>query len=159
MIVLGSWALLNIGSGIIGQGQTAAEQQHFYRMNTIWGGVNLVLAGISYFSSKRGAVASQRGTFQKQATTEKLFLFNTALDLGYVAFGLYTRERGNRFTGERKDRLSGTGKSLLVQGGFLAFFDGVLYLLHTKNGSRLRQSLSGLTIGQSANGVGILYRF
>jgi hypothetical protein len=159
MVVLGSWALLNIGSGIIGQRQTTGEQQHFHRMNIFWGGVNLILAGIGYFGSNQNSTMSQRESFKKQATAEKLFLLNTALDLGYIAFGLYTRERGNRFTGAKKERLHGTGRSLLVQGGFLAVFDGVMYLLHSKNGFRLQHSLSPFTFGRAENGIGVLYRF
>ena len=159
MAVLGSWAVLNIGSGLIGQANTSGRQRQFYKTNIIWGGVNLLLAGVGYLREKKEGQSSLSETFQKQFDTEKLFLFNTALDLGYAAFGLYLRERGNKFTGNKQDRLKGTGDSFLAQGGFLFLFDGIMYIVHTRNGARLYPELQSLSLGPTENGYGLVFRF
>jgi hypothetical protein len=87
MIVLGSWALLNIGSGIIGQGQTAAEQQHFYRMNTIWGGVNLLLAVSAIFPVK-GSGGQPAGNFPKTSYNGKAVSIQYSIGSGLCCFWL-----------------------------------------------------------------------
>ena len=159
LTVLGSWAVLNIGTGFIGQANTSGVQKHFHKTNIVWGGANLLLAGIGFFSERSPSAETLTETYRKQINTEKLFLFNTALDLGYMVFGLYTRERAARFTGAKRDRLTGTGNSFLVQGGFLAIFDGVMYLLHSKNCTHLFQLLQNLSFSPNENGTGLVYRF
>jgi hypothetical protein len=159
LAVLGSWGVANIGAGIIGQSNTVGRQKRFYKTNMIWGGVNLLLAGVGYFRDRGEHRYTISETFKKQSGTEKLFLFNTALDLGYMAFGLYLRERGDRFIGEKRERLAGTGDSFLIQGGFLALFDGIMYIVHAKNGARLYQALPGVSFGPAENGYGLVYRF
>lgn len=158
MVVLGSWALFNIGSGVVGQANTLGRQRQFFKTNIIWGGVNLLLAGVGYIREKNQQHSPAK-TFHNQSVTEKLFLFNTALDLGYMVFGLYLRERANGFTGDKQERLLGTGDSFLLQGGFLFFFDGIMYIMHAKNGSRLFSPLNNLSINRTENGLGLLYRF
>ena len=159
MAVLGGWALLNIGSGFPGQANQRGRQQQFYKTNIIWGSVNLLLAGVGYFREKRERSGSFGESFGKQAGTEKLFLFNTALDLGYAAFGLYLREKGKNSTGDKKDKLQGTGDSFLVQGAFLFLFDGLMYLIHAKNGTRLYPALKHLSLGATESGYGLVFRF
>lgn len=160
-VVLGGWALANLGSGLIGQANSTGARQQFYRSNTIWGGVNLAIAGVGYISSRRKKIQSLSAaeSFKKQGNIEKLFLFNAGLDLAYVAYGFYRKERALRYTGEKKDRLTGAGNSLLLQGGFLTLFDGVLYFLHQKNGRRLMPKLENLSLSAGNNGIGLTYHF
>lgn len=158
-VVLGSWALINIGTGLIGRANSSGEQRQFHRANAVWGGVNLGLTGISYLLNRKEQVNSLAEVFKEQRKTEKLFLFNAALDAGYFVYGLYTKERASRYTGEKRDRLRGTGNSLLLQSSFLALFDGVLYLVHTKNGARLDKVLQNLSFTTNDGGVGMVYRF
>lgn len=51
-------------------------------------------------------------------------------------------------------RLSGYGKSLLVQGGFLFLFDLTAYCVHKKHGSALISTSIG-SIGMSSTGLGL----
>jgi hypothetical protein len=160
-LALGGWAAANISAGLIGQGTSSGEEKQFYRANTIGGFVNLAFAAIGYLSSRR--MASQphdvAKTYQRQELTEKLFLFSVGLDIGTMAYGLYTRERANRFTGDKRDWLKGAGNTLLLQGGFLILFDGVMYLLQSKNGKRLHGPLQNLSLSASEKGVGLSYEF
>ena len=160
LIVLGSWSVLNIGTGLVGQANSTGVQKQFYRANAIWGGVNLAISGLGYLAGRaQRDENSFASTFKKQQQVAKLFLVNTALDLGYIAFGLYTRERAYRFSGEKADRLRGTGNSMLLQGSFLAVFDGVLYLLHTRNGAQLQKKLQQLNVFMHDNQLGFVLRF
>ena len=47
MYVLGSWAVLNIVSGTIGNFSTSGRTKYFHQMNAVWNSVNL---GIAVFS-------------------------------------------------------------------------------------------------------------
>ncbi len=159
--VLGSWAALNIGAGLVGQKNSSGEQKQFYRANTIAGLVDMAFAGIGYFASKRMAAKPHDAveTFKKQALAEKVFLFSVGLDIGAIAYGLYTKERANRFVGEKRTWLKGAGNALVLHGAFLIAFDGILYLLQAKNGARLHQKLHNLSLQTNENGFGVHYRF
>ena len=159
--VLGSWAALNIAGGIIGQKNTTGERKQFYRANVIGGLVDMAFAGIGYFSSRRmeGKPHNTVETYKKQALAEKLFLFSVGLDIGAIAYGAYTKERANRFAGEKRDWLKGAGNALILQGGFLILFDGIQYILHIKNGKRLAQKLENLSFSGVNDGFGLVYRF
>lgn len=159
--ILGSWAALNIVSGLIGQNNTAGEQKQFHNANITGGFVNMAFAGIGYLSSRRVAAKSHNlaETYKRQAEAEKLFLFSVGLDIGVLAFGAYTKEKANRFAGEKRERLKGAGSALLLQGGFLMLFDGMQYLLHNKNGKRLTKSMGALSLSVGGNGAGLVYRF
>lgn len=159
--VITGWSVASIASGVIGQNNSTGETRQFHKKNVLWGGVNLGLAGFGFLRVKPEGRRqfSTAEIAKKLRTTEKIFLFNTGLDLAYVALGLYTRERGLRFTGDKRDRLHGTGSSLMTQGGFLTLFDGVVYLLHTKNGSRFNDAFNRLTVTVTMQGAGLVYRF
>ncbi len=159
--VLGSWAAINIGAGILGQKHSSGERKQFYRANTIAGLVDMAFAGIGYFASKRMAGKPHNAveTFKKQEFAEKLFLFSVGLDIGAIAYGLYTKERANKFTGEKRDWLKAAGKALILHGAFLIAFDGILYILQAKNGSRLHRTLQNLSLQTNENGFGVSYRF
>jgi hypothetical protein len=160
-VVLGSWAALSIGAGLVGQGNATGERKQFYKATVIGGLVDLAFAGVGYFSSRKMAAEPHTvaETFRRQTLAEKLFLFSVGLDLGAITFGFYTKERANRFSGEKKDWLRGAGNALILQGIFLTVFDGVLYVLQTKNGTRLHKALQNLRFGGTEGGVGLSYRF
>jgi hypothetical protein len=158
-VVLGSWALINIGAGLVGKANASGEQRQFHRANAIWGGVNLGLTGLTYILGRNKKYNSPFEILKEQNKTEKLFLLNTALDAGYFVYGLYTKERASRYTGEKRDRLLGAGNSLLLQSSFLVLFDGILYVVHTRNGSKLDKVLQNLTFTANSGGVGLAYNF
>lgn len=160
-LLLSGWAAASLVSGLVGKNNSTGELKYFYKRNVLWGSINLGLSGLGYLRIKgeERKSYSTAETFKRVEAAQKIFLFNTGLDLAYVAFGLYTRERANKFTGDKHDRLRGTGNSLLFQGGFLTLFDGVLYILHNKNGNRLEKKLDGLSFTSTGDGLGLVYRF
>ena len=91
--------------------------------------------------------------FKECNTMGKVFLFNTGLDVGYMAFGAYLLERGKRLT---NIRYQGFGQSLMLQGAFLFAFDLVMYAAVN---SHSKEIFDGLSLMPSTNGIGLALRF
>ena len=127
MTILGAWAMLNLAGGIAGRSLSQGATRYFYEMNAAWNVVNLSIAGFSYFGLQGAEFLSTQETFLEAQKLDKLLLFNSGLDVAYMAVGTYLIERGIR-----KDdaRLKGYGKSMILQGGFLFLFDLGLYAIH-----------------------------
>jgi hypothetical protein len=151
MLVLGGWALGNVGVSGARYFATEGREKYFHQMNVGWGVVNLALAGSSLWATRRPPAApTDRATLVRtQLRTENLYLFNAGLDVAYLATGLYLRERAaSRPTVRRQQQLRGYGQSLLLQGGFLLAFDGLMFTAHHRHASqRLYPLLSGLQVG------------
>lgn len=156
MIILGSWAVGNIVSSPVLKRNVSGSDQYFHDMNLYWNLVNFGIAGFGLYAALTTDPASFDigKSLAEQHKIEKILLFNTALDVGYIMGGLYLRERGiNR----GKDRLKGFGKSIVLQGAFLFAFDLIFYLSHTSGQKELMPLLNGLSV--SANGVGYIWTF
>ena len=127
MTVLGGWAALNMGSGLILQANAEGEDRYFHRMNATWNVVNAGLASLGYFNARRSQpaswdlVQSRRGMRKLRQT----LLLNAGIDTGYMMAGIWLHERGKNptLTTDQGDRFRGWGKSLILQGGFLFAFD------------------------------------
>ena len=155
MIILGSWALGNIALVGIMAGRTSGETKAFHQMNIYWNTVNLAIAGLGYYSAMNEVPSSEFWeTMNAQNSIEKILLVNAALDLGYMAGGLYLLERGRRLD---KDQLKGFGKSVILKGAFLMSFDAIKYVFHNVHGKELPTIMNH--IGITPNGVGLLMNF
>ena len=162
MIVLGSWAAVNISTGFILAGQTQGEAKYFWQMNAYWNLINGGLAIMGYLGARK-AMAKKFGLAENQAaqlSIEKIYAFNFGLDLAYIATGFFLREKGiNESSQKSRDQLRGYGSSIAVQGGFLLLMDGVMIYLHHKNSIRLNKKLKSLELGAAPNGIGLNYHF
>jgi hypothetical protein len=162
MIVLGSWAAVNIASGFIIAGQTQGEARYFWRMNAYWNFINGGLAIMGYLGARK-AMAKKFGLAENiaaQESIEKLYAFNFGLDLAYITGGFFLREKGvNASNPTSQDQLKGYGSSIVLQGGFLLLMDGVMIWIHKKNSTRLNKKLQGLELGAGPNGLGLSYNF
>lgn len=158
MQVLGGWAIVNLGVSGIAVWQTSGEVKAFHQMNIGWGLVNLSLAGFGYHNALHAP--TDLGAFESISAHESLlriFLFNAGLDVAYMAGGAYMIERSKNVE-KNSERLSGFGKSVIMQGAFLFLFDGIMYLAHLRHGNQeLAQVISGLSLGP--NGIGYTLRF
>ena len=149
MLVLGSWSAVNIITGGIGLGNSTGETEYFHRMNLIWGSVNLVIAGASYLSlTRRKTDLSFADTRKEQSRIEKTFLLNGTLDLVYITAGFYLCEKGN--SDSNPDKYKGFGKSVIMQGGALLLFDGMMYILQVNHGKKFWKVLDGLQVAPNA---------
>lgn len=154
MLILGSWAIGNILWGGMMAGRTSGELQGFHQMNSYWNSVNLLIAGFGYYSAmKEVPDVDFWETLQRQQSIEKILLVNAGLDVAYMAGGLYLLERGRRVGNLR---LTGFGKSVIMQGVFLMTFDTVKFLLHNTHGKDLPKIMEQLSIGPGGIGFRVL---
>lgn len=153
MLVLGTWALGNMAYSGTRAFMTNHEPQRFHEMNVMWNVVNLGLAIPGYLSARKNPELSLAESMKAQRQIEKTFLFNTGLDVGYMAGGLYLREVGrNRTDRDQQSRFMGWGKSLVLQGGFLFAFDLAMYMAQRRHGN---QGLMKMLEHVEFNGTGI----
>lgn len=155
MLVLGGWAVTNIGLGAALRGRHTGPERYFHDMNIYWNLVNLGIAGLGYYTAthENPETYSLFTTAAKHYSFQKVLLFNAGLDIGYVLGGLYLTERSRR-GGERADQLKGFGKSVMLQGGFLFAFDLVNYYLSSRADENLNLLLSA-----TPSGLGISFVF
>lgn len=154
MIVLGSWATINIFSGTAGYFLSENSTRYFHQMNAAWNLVNLSIAGISLYKLHQTDIQAQTYThlLNEAQSLDRFLLLNTGLDIAYMATGAWLWERGIRTD---SDRLTGYGKSLVLQGGFLLAFDLILFAVH----SPVTNDLLQLSEKISFNGNGLTVRF
>ena len=124
MLILGTWAVVNLILGAVASFRTSGQTQAFHQMNAYWNVVNLGIAAYGFWQASQVAVLNFWEVLVEQQQIEKVLLANSALDFGYIALGLYLIERGRRL---EKDKWIGFGKSIVLQGAFLLLFDAILY--------------------------------
>ena len=158
MIGLGSWATANfIASGIGWAAVPKGEARYFHQMNVMWNTVNIGLAIPGYLKAKKAhSTLTFSETVRKQHQTEKIFLINTGLDVGYIASGLILRSEAKSNL-EKHDQFKGYGNSLLMQGGFLFLFDLTAYVIHNRHSKKSLDNLMN-SIEMSSNGIGFKWQ-
>lgn len=157
MITLGSWASVNmVGSGVAWASLPQGEARYFHQMNVMWNTVNLGLAIPGYIKARKmDADMSFSETLKSQHRTEKVFLFNGALDIAYMTGGLLLREMAQN-DASKTNMFNGFGNSLLLQGGFLFIFDLTAYAIHKRHANKgLYPFLEKVELSQS--GIGLCY--
>ena len=137
MLTLGSYAVGNFA--VSGAGYFAAEDEYtkrFHEMNVMWNTVNFGLALPGYFKAKKNAGDWDATEMERQQRkTQSIFLINSAVDIGYIATGMYLRgEAENR--PDEADMFRGYGDSMVLQGSFLFAFDLVAYAIHKRHYNR-----------------------
>ena len=160
MFVLGSWSVANFAynGAVLASGVENAEDKYFHQFNIYWNTVNFALAGGSLLFGKRNTDLDYTQTLKAYHSTEKLFLLNTGIDIGYMATGLYLRERAKtRNDIKTTNQLLGYGKSLILQGGFLFAFDLTAYFLNNRQAKILYKTPVSLSF--APNQMHLTYRF
>lgn len=150
MAVLGGWAVANIATGAVGWSRTTGSNMYFHQMNFFWNTVNLGIAGFALYSAAQ--MEPLRMSYQELMNEhnryEKLYLINAGLDVLYMGTGFLLRHLSANNV-KRGDLMMGYGNSVILQGGFLLLFDGVMYILqHSRQVSFLNDmNLSLLSDG------------
>ncbi|MCA2981277.1 MAG: hypothetical protein INH41_02695 [Myxococcaceae bacterium] len=150
MLVLGTWAVANIGVGAVGFGLERDERVRWLHLgNASWNVVNLALAiaGLAADWRKDPASFDAKQSLEASNTQEKILLVNAGLDVAYLAAGAFLWQRGEA-TADRS--LLGFGQALLLQGGFLLLFDTMLAIV---NGRLTHELMLGVEV-TPAGGVG-----
>jgi len=155
MLVLGAWAVGNMGTGLALRGKATDSDRYFHDMNIGWNVINLTLAGFGYWSSLQADPGSYdlAATIHEQYHIQKVLLFNAGLDVGYMLGGAYLMERSKN-TDNKPERLKGFGRSIVLQGGFLLAFDLTTYLLLARGNQDIPALLQGLSF--SGEGIGFM---
>jgi hypothetical protein len=159
MTSLGSWAIVNfVGSGYGWATSTNSEVKSFHQMNVMWNTVNFALAVPGYLKAKQNNTdLTLSESILAQHKTEKIFLFNAGLDLGYITSGFLLRSMANNNL-SRKDQFNGFGSGLILQGSFLMIFDLTAFIVHKNHANKsLNKLLKNLDA--SSSGLGISLRF
>ncbi len=157
MIVLGSWAVVNLAVSPVLYSKSEGSTKYFHQMNGMWNVVNLGLAGVSLLTLGNAEVNSYNELLDQQLSLERLLLFNAGLDVGYIMTGFFLRERSKN-SEKNQSRLLGYGNSLLLQGGFLLLFDIGFYLFYHTNMSDILSISDKLTLGLNSTGFSIKYK-
>ncbi len=157
MVVLGSWAGANLITNGILLSNSSGSDKYFYQMNVYWNVVNGALAGLGVLGAKKtqGNLSAFQ-SLEEQSSTEKTFLVNTGLDVAYVMTGVYLLEKSKNSM-DSQDKLKGYGQSVILQGGFLLLFDGIMYGVHRSHLKKGKVIFENLTF--TGNSVGFAYRF
>jgi hypothetical protein len=155
MVGLGTWATTNfIVSGIGWATVPSGEAYYFHQMNVLWNTVNIGLAVPGYLKAKTAnSTLSFAETIRTQHKTEKIFLINSGLDIGYMAGGLLLRSAAKTNINKR-DQFNGFGNSLLMQGGFLFVFDLTAYMIHNRHSKKSLDKLMN-SVEMSSSGLGL----
>ncbi len=159
MVVLGSWSLANMTSGLALRPKSTGEDVYFYQMNVLWNTVNLGIASLGYLNAKNEFASSEpMSVLEKQMKLEKSLLFNTGLDIAYVATGALLMEKARNVTSIKKhDQFRGYGRSLVLQGAFLFLFDLSFYAVESGSSKELNELLK--LFYASPGGIGIQKTF
>ena len=157
MEVLGGWGILNLGTGAIGwANSTNLESRYFFEMNTIWGVADFGVALIGYggLQKQRKKTFTAAEILEEQKRIEKIFFINGILDVAYIGTGLYLKLEGDS---RNSPIMKGYGESILMQGGFLLIFDGIMYQAEKTNGSKLRSFLEKHPVTFDGKRVGMIF--
>ena len=132
MTTLGSWSLSSIAWGITGYNSSNDSYKYFSQMNVAWGAINVGLALPGYLKARKGGNLNYNynKTYTEQTKIEKIFLFNTALDVAYVMGGLLLKERAI-WDIENSAQWTGFGNAIIMQGSFLFAFDLAMAAIHS----------------------------
>ncbi|MCE7991469.1 MAG: hypothetical protein HEP71_05790 [Roseivirga sp.] len=158
MLVLGGWAVGNIGINAFLTRNASGSDAHFYRMNIYWNMVNLALA----IPGLRNSIITDPASLDLAESVSayhhmgKILLINAGLDVAYITGGFLLKEmaktRENKF-----DILNGYGRSLILQGGFLLAFDLVLYAALQSKSDNLTKILEAVKL--TPTGIGLTFTF
>lgn len=161
MIVLSSWAGVNIVGSGIGYALTKSEEEkNFHLMNASWGIVNLGIA-LPGLLAKEKTSATIYDLQKSQTQAEKLFLANAILDVVYISGGFYMKEYASNQTDIKKqERFNGFGNSVIIQGAGLMAFDLAMTILNNRNRKKhLDPFLKKASISFTGNYIKLGYRF
>lgn len=158
MIVLGSWAVLNLVSSPIGSANSSGSQKYFHQMNGYWNIVNLGLAAGTIYSISKSDISSLSlaESMSELNSLQQLLLFNAGLDLAYMAGGFYLIERSKN-SSNRADLFKGFGRSVILQGAFLFVFDISFYAYLSSMNSDIPNLLTNMKL--TPYGLGYSLKF
>lgn len=150
------WSASNMIVGGVMQARSTGQNQYFHRMNIYFNSVNLALGGLGLLDAYKQRSVTLKDVYERQQEIEKIYLFNTALDLSYVAVGWGLLNLSLSKTGDERFMNAGYGNSMVLQGSFLFAYDLVMLMVHKRNNPTLNSFWSKMELSQ--NGIGFSYQ-
>lgn len=159
MLVLGGWSAANIITSAFATKTNNDEMHYFHQMNVQWNSINLFLAALGYLGEglKKNDNPTLASVLKHQGGTEKTYLLNLGLDVGYIAVGLYLTERSK--SRKKPAVLKGYGNAIMFQSAFLLLYDAANYFIHRKHGKKLDKMLDKVQLSGGMGGVALTYNF
>ena len=154
MLVLSGWALGNIAIGSYGYFSSQGRTKYFHQMNAAWNLINISIGALAYqqYLNSDPSAFTLMQSLDEAGSIENILLLNLGLNVGYIATGAFLWERGIR---KNNSRLLGYGPSLILQGGFLLVFDGILYGLNKSHNQKLFNLLDNISLSAKSVSISI----
>lgn len=159
MYVLGGWAIANLATGAVGWSRTSGSEMYFHQMNFFWNTVNMGIAGFSLYSTLSGGneLLDASAVLGEHRKIENLYLINGGLDIAYMGTGFILKHLANRGH-KRADLMKGYGNSIILQGGFLFLFDGVMWAIQRNLRMDYLEQIN-LAVVPTMNGISLSLQF
>ena len=159
MLALGGWSAANIIVSGIATNTRNKEMRYFHQMNVMWGGINLAIAGLSYWGAGKEKIDNPTlaDVLKHQNRIEKTYLINAGLDVVYVGAGLLVSKTSDNQ--KNPEKFKGYGNSIMLQGGFLLLYDAIIYSIHRKHGKKLDGLVDKVQLSGGPGSVSLVYNF
>ncbi|QNR23042.1 DUF6992 family protein [Croceimicrobium hydrocarbonivorans] len=132
MMILGSWALVNIGLSATKLKSIDPKTRSYHQMNLAWNSVNLGIAIYGFYQASTANYGlNLMESLEAQERIQQILLINAGLDLLYIGSGFALNHWGNK--GEKALRNQGFGQAIAVNGAFLLAFDLLFYWMHRQD--------------------------
>lgn len=151
MVSLVTWSTTNLVGGLYFRSKTAGSTRYFHEMNAMWNTVNLGIGVAGLIQEFRQKQTDYPAYLRKQQKYERVFLINSGLDLIYMSVGATMV-----FSNKSNERSTGYGQSLILQGGYLLLFDGLMYWIHRRN--RPITGFDNVSLSFGLNQFQVVYR-
>lgn len=128
--LLSSWSVGNLIYSPIATNDLyspIATNEYFHQMNFSWNLLNAGIAGLGHIIVNRDSKKpwDMKTLHNKKIKAEKSIIINMGLDLAYMFTGLLLRNNA------KEPMNKGYGNSLILQGGYLLFYDAI-FLINLK---------------------------
>ena len=154
MSVLTGWGAVNVISGTAGwvSARDDTEWRSFHQMNLLFGAVNLGLAvnGLVGALNTSKDPTNVEAAYSESLAKQRFYTTMVGFDIVYITSGAMLWA----FGGDHLDgRWKGYGRSLVLQGCALLFFDAAMALSHTRASRGLWAGpMTGPTLGVRVGG-------
>ena len=103
--------------------------EYFHQMNFSWNLFNVGIAGIGHIIVNKDSKKpwDMKTLYDKKKKAEKSIIINMGLDLAYMVTGLLLKNNSKKLTSEQSMN-KGFGNSLILQGGYLLFYDAIFLM-------------------------------
>ena len=106
-----------------------SSNEYFHQMNFSWNLLNVGIAGLGHIIVNKDSKKpwDMKTLHNKKKKAEKSIIINMGLDLAYMATGLLLKNNAQKNNSEYSLN-KGYGNSLILQGGYLLFYDAIFLM-------------------------------